>query len=77
MKHIHRRSYVYVSGAAQRRGAATRAKFPKTKRNSELGASLVIVTTGPPRPSVVSQAIFLFTTSTAALLCDRSSSRLS
>ena len=40
VRHIHRRSYVYVSGAAERRGAATRAKFSKTKRNSKLRKEL-------------------------------------
>ena len=35
VRHIHRRSHVYVSGAAQRRGVATRVKFSKTKRNSK------------------------------------------
>ena len=40
VRHIHRRSYVYVSGAAQHRGAATRAKFSKTKRNSKLRKEL-------------------------------------
>ena len=40
VRHIHRLSHVYVSGAAQRRGVATRVKFSKTKRNSKLRKEL-------------------------------------